>query len=191
MRRAQQHVRAEPHDEVRLLGNWDEVDGTHQPALRVLPAHQGFEAGQLLGRQVDDRLVEHLDLVLSQRLAQIALQRHPVVTVGAHLGAEYLDAIGTPALGAVHGNLGLLVEVEVARRLAVVDGNADGPRQHDFLPGDLDRRAQRTPSALGKTGQVLRAQLGDEQDGELIAADAGQRVVWPEVALQAARDGEQ
>ena len=77
----------------------------------MLPADQSLEAGELFGRQVDDRLVEHLDLVLRERLAQIAFQRDAIVVVGAHLGAEDLDAVGAAALGAVHGDLGLLVEI--------------------------------------------------------------------------------
>ena len=150
VRGAQEDVRAEAHDEIRLLGDGDEVVRAHQAALGMLPAHQRLEAGQLLGRQVDDRLIEDLDLVLRQRLAQVALQRDAVVAVGAHLRTEDLDAVGAAALGAVHGDLGLFVEVEVTGRLAIVDGDADRSGQHDFLPGDLDRGAQRTPYALGE-----------------------------------------
>ena len=157
----------------------------------MLPAHQRLEAGQLLGRQIDDGLVENLDLVLGQRLAQIALERDAIVAIGAHLGPEDLDTVGAAALGAVHGDLGLLVEVEMARRLAVVHGDADRARQHDLLAGDLDRRAQRATHPLGQPRELLRALLGDEQDRELIAADTRQRVVLAEVTLQAPRDGEQ
>ena len=58
-------------------------------------------------------------------------------------------------------------------------------------PGDLDRRAQRAAHPLGEPGEILRALLGDKQDGELVAADAGQRIVRPEMALQPARHRQQ
>ena len=96
------------HDQVALLRHGDEVDGVDHAALGMLPAHQRLEARQLLGRQVDDRLIEDADLVLGERFAQIALERDAVVAVGAHLGAEDLDAVGAAALGAVHGDLGLV-----------------------------------------------------------------------------------
>ena len=79
----------------------------------------------------------------------------------------------------------------MARRLPVEHGDADRAGEHDLLPGDLDRRAQRAAHALGEACEILRALLGDEQDGELVAADAGEGVVLPEVALQAARHGQQ
>ena len=71
----------------------------------------GLKARELLGRQVDDRLVEDLELVLARAPAQIAFERDALVAVGAHLGREDLDAIGTAALGAAHGDLGLLEQV--------------------------------------------------------------------------------
>jgi hypothetical protein len=132
---------------------------------------------------MNNGLVEDLDLVLGQRLAQIALQRHAVVAVGAHFGAENLDAVGATTLSAVHGDLGFLVEVEMARRLPVEHGNADRAGEHDLLPGDLDRRAQRAAHTLGEAREILRALLGDEQNAELVAADPGEGVVLPEVAL--------
>ncbi len=191
VRGTQEHVRAEPHDEVGLLGQRYEIVGAHEPELGMLPAHQRLESRQLLGGQVDDRLVEHADLVLGERLAQIALQRDAVVAVGAHIGPEDLDSVGAAALGAVHGNLGLLVEIEMTGLAPVVDGDAERARQHDLLAGDLDGRAQRSAHALCQGRKLLRAMVGGQQDCELIAADPPQRVLGAEMALQPASDRQQ
>ena len=45
---------------------------------------------------------------------KIALDGDAVVAVGAHLRPEDLDPVGAAALGAVHGDLGLLVAGRVA-----------------------------------------------------------------------------
>ena len=74
--------------------------------------------------------------------------------------------------------------------LAVVDRDTDRGGEHDLLAGNLDWRTERTADALGQRGQFLWQLLGDEQDRELIAAHAGQRIRRPQMALQPAGKGQ-
>src|ERR671917_555873 len=60
--RLTQYRHAERRDQPRLLGERDEVHGADQPALRVVPAGQRLEAGDLARSERDDRLVVRHDL---------------------------------------------------------------------------------------------------------------------------------
>ncbi len=70
-------------------------------------------------------------------------------------------------------------------------GDTDGAGEHDLLACDLDRRTQRAANALGVSGELGDGLLGQEQDGEAITADARQRIVGSDMALQATGNGQQ
>ena len=186
-----QHVRPELGDEVGFLRHRHEVGGVEGAEPRMLPAQLGLEAGQRLGGEVEDRVIDDLELLLVERGAQLALQRHPPVGVGAHLGVVDLDAVGARALGAVHGDLGVLQEPGRVLVGAVVGGDADRGRQHDLPPGDRDRRPHRAAHLLGQHGELARVGLVEQEQRELIAPDARQRVLRPQVAGETAGDREQ
>jgi hypothetical protein len=52
-----QHPGAQRHDLAGLLGQGDELVGLHHAPLRVRPADQGLEPGELPAGERDDRLV--------------------------------------------------------------------------------------------------------------------------------------
>ena len=66
-----------------LFGQPDETLRTDEPLLRMLPAHQRFEAYRAPAAAVDDGLVVHAEQVLVQRSAQVLLQRQVL------LGAQF------------------------------------------------------------------------------------------------------
>ena len=128
----------------------------------------------------------------SMRLAQVALERHAAVLVGAHLGVEDLDAVG--AARAWRGTW------RSRPRAAARPGPRRGRRRAAMpieavstisWPAMLDRRAQRAAHLLGQHGQLARVGLAEQQQRELVAADARQRVLRAEVAAQPAGDGQQ
>ena len=89
------------------------------------------------------------------------------------------------ALGAQHGDLALAHQILRRRLRAVMHDDADRGGEDDFLGADLHRRAERAAHALGKRGHLMRVGLGDQQDGELIAAEPCQRVLRVQVAAPA------
>ena len=92
----------------------------------------------------------------------------------------------------IRAHLGVLDQVlGLDLLLAVVHGDADRGGEEDLLLAERDRRAQRAAHRLGEAGDALRLALGDEQEGELVAGKARQRVLRLEQAGQAPRDGEQ
>src|SRR5689334_25231109 len=60
-------------DQAAVLGDRDEVAGVEQAALRVAPAHQRLETGDLDAAQREQGLVVQLELVAVESLAQLTL----------------------------------------------------------------------------------------------------------------------
>ena len=91
----------------------------------MLPAQQGFEAGDGAILQPHDGLEQHPHFVAIESLAQIALHREMVAPVRPHGRAEYLDAVAALALGMRHGDLG--VAEHSSRRAAICGSCRDRP----------------------------------------------------------------
>ena len=157
----------------------------------MVPADQRLEAGELVRGKARDRLIEHRDLPLLERLAEIAFERQPAVVLAAHRGGEDLDAVGAGALGPEHGDLAFAQQILRRRLHPVIDHDADRGGEHDLLAADLHRRAQRAAHALGKSGHLARIGLGDHENGELVAAETGERVLRIEMAGEPAAKGQQ
>ncbi len=51
----------------------EEVAGTEQPRRRVIPAQQGLDPDRLVGREVDDRLVQADQLTAVERPLELRL----------------------------------------------------------------------------------------------------------------------
>ena len=56
----------------------DELIGSHEAALWVAPAQQRLKPDHHLPIELDQRLVVKLELVALERVAQVALDRHPL-----------------------------------------------------------------------------------------------------------------
>ena len=67
-----QHPFAEPHDQARLLGERDELDGRELACRRMLPADERLVARDLVAVEVDDRLVVEPELLARDALAELA-----------------------------------------------------------------------------------------------------------------------
>ena len=113
--------------------------GDHAP-LRMVPAGERLHADDLVGRQVDDRLVVRLELASATAATEVRLQAHPLDDGGVHAGLVDLEAALALALGPVHGEVGV---AEQAGRvlLAVADDDADAGVDGDERAVDLDRGA--------------------------------------------------
>ncbi len=84
-----QHPGADRHDEAGLLGDRDEVHRRDHAAGRVVPTHQGLEARQIAGIEIDDRLIEHEQLFAAQGLVQVGLDPQPVTGAALHFWVEH------------------------------------------------------------------------------------------------------
>ena len=186
------HVDAEVDDQSGLLGDGEEIL-RHQPALaRMIPAHQRLETGDGTVLEPDDRLVHHLDFIALDRLAQVALQRQPVVAVGAHRRDEDLDAVAALPLGVGHGELGILQRVVLAGDGRWIEQREpDRGRQHDLALGEGDRRRDGPAHQLRQRQDALGVALRDQDHREGVAADSGQRILRPQQPAEPARQRQQ
>ncbi len=115
------------------------------------------------------------------------------------IGREKLDPVAAGLLGV--GQRELRVGDEIAAlgvELWVVDGGADRYGERDLALAEADRRGERRPqgvepasprSALSWEDRLGR--IGENDDAELIARQAGQGVAGLEVARQPAGDRQQ
>ena len=73
-----QHAPSCRDDQTGVLGCRDEVVRYENTALRIIDPHQGFEADDIAGCQVDERLVDDRDLLQLDRAADEGLGREPL-----------------------------------------------------------------------------------------------------------------
>src|SRR4051812_44509811 len=74
LKRGTKHPLANAANEPRFLGERNELCGGNCAAARVLPADQRLEAGHVLTRGVDDRLVMNCELAALDRLTEIVFE---------------------------------------------------------------------------------------------------------------------
>ena len=153
----------------------------------MVPAHQRLGAGDLAGLEVELRLVVHDDLAALDRVRQLADQRQ----AGARMpvARRAVDLVADAArLGRVHGDVGALHQrLDVAAVLGEhrdADAGAHEQRQAVEAERLLDRAGQLDGDLLG----LLDRGAGRQQDGELVAADAGDQLGAGDAGLQAGAD---
>ena len=173
-------------DEPGFFGNRDEHPGRDVAEVAAAPAQQRLDAGDALVQERELGLVHEAELVALECLAQRRDRGGAQPRGGVHrLGVDH-PGLAAVVLGLVHRGVGELQQV--ARHLAVVgvEADADGGRDHHFLPivefqrflergNDLFRHAL----GLGAVGDVL------QHHGELVAAEAGDRIAFAHDLAQA------
>ena len=106
-RRLPQDPGADRHDQPGLLGQRDERRRRHEPELGMVPPHEGLDAGHGPGRELDDRLVEHPQLVTLDGPVQGTLGLEVFDRLGPHGGVEELAPGPALLLGPVHRRVGV------------------------------------------------------------------------------------
>ena len=172
--RAIEHPEGERAHEPGVLDERNELHGSEQPADGVGPAHEGLDAGDLAGSQVDLGLVVQHELVVADGPPQLAHEREVVRVVGVALGG--VDGVARAlVLGHVHGHIRALEQGLGRRAVLGVVGHAHARLGGERHALQLERLLQGVVQALGDlpgTGDVRARQ----EDGELVAAHPGDRV---------------
>ena len=175
-------------DQPGLLGERDELGRLDGAARGMRPAHQAFEARHLLRLEADDRLIEEIQLVPLEGLAQVDLELPAHLDVGVHLGLEERVAVPAVCLGAVEGKVGVLHELVGIGAVARRHGHADGGGDVDAVPVDLVVLADGLDDARGEHLAAVGVAHVGLDDGELVAAQARHEVALAHAAEQALAD---
>ncbi len=123
-----EHPVADAQDEAGVLGELDEFRGRDQAARAMLPAQQPLVSDDASGRDLDDRLVEHPQLLVLQRAAQVVLELHAARRREVHLLGEEL-VVGAPRfLRVVHRRVGVADQRLRVAPVVREDADADGGR---------------------------------------------------------------
>ena len=142
----------------------------------MLPADQGLDPVDLAGVQVDDRLVVEDELAAGERVLQIRLDLEELHGAFVHRRLEDGVPVLPGGLGRVHRRVRVADEVVRSDVRLGRQRDAGARPDEDLAATDLEHRSERL---LEPRRQLDRGDLGDrilEQDGELVAAQARDRV---------------
>ena len=92
---------AEIDDQAHVFGDRNDIDRRHRAAHRMIPAQQRLAGGDLSRLEIDQRLVEQLELLVRQRLAQVEFQDTARLDDLRQFLAEEAEGAATVGLGAV------------------------------------------------------------------------------------------
>ena len=174
-----QHPPAERDDEPGVLGQRDERVGSQQPRSGWSQRTSASNADR--GRsQLDDRLVEHPELVPLDGEGEVGLEPVPGRDWRSS-SARTAGRVLAPLLGQVHGHVG------VAQQL--VGGGPPGDGAMPMLALTCTswpsmRNGRRSASLIRRGDQLRVLDVGRvvDQHGELVAAEAGGVVVGAKAA---------
>ncbi len=167
------HPRTHRQHEARLLEHADEAVRGHHAAAGCMPADQRLDTGDDAVGQARLGLVVQQELLAFDRAAQGHFERQPRRHRGIEVFAKEAIDAAAQRLGPVHRHVGVAhepVEVDIVAR---VHRDADADRNHHLLLAEKEGRVERVEQALSNEGGIVGTTdvLGD--DGELVAAQAG------------------
>ena len=177
-------------DQTGLLGERDEVGRRQEAAVRVLPAHEGLHAHDRAGFHRDLGLEVDPELLTLDRLPECVLG---VETIERSLSGDVVEQHQAPAAGllrAVHRGVGVTNQI-----LGVLLG-IDRERDPDAGTGDhvavreVEWKTERLEEPLSDRDGILLVAEVLAEHRELIAAEAGDRLLAAQRVLEALRDGE-
>ncbi len=188
-----EHPTPDRNDQSGVLGQRDEPVGSHDPAVREMPADQRLDPNHLGALELVDRLIEELELSarILNRGAQVGFQLGPVFFAHAHARVVEHETVLAGGLGGVEG------EVGVAQQRVGVGVGTDRDPDADRTRGDLapvvelDRLAQDLGEAVGEQVQRRLAVSQFAQHDELVAAEPADRVPLADRPPQPFSDGPQ
>ncbi len=163
-------------DQPLVLGERDEGRRAEQPPARVVPADQGFGAGDAPVGEGDDRLVADLELMPVEGAAQLRLELglHRLVVVRPRVehGAPPLAR----GLRRVHGQVGAVQQVAGVLQPRHADGDADAGAHPHLFASDGAGRLEHPEEPLADRGPalgLLQPWEALDQDSELVAGQSG------------------
>ena len=185
---AVQHPCAERGHEARVLGNGNEGRWRDLSPFRVTPPQQCLGANDLACAAGHDRLILQAQLVALDGRAQIDFDRAAGFHVSRHVGGEEDGPIPPLTLRIIERNVG--VAHQLVRRRAMIGRHGDTDRGFDAhgLAVDRERLGERCGDPFRQALSALLV-FGEAENGELVAAEAGNKVARSQPRTQTFRHG--
>ncbi|MNM41348.1 hypothetical protein D3C81_521640 [compost metagenome] len=175
-----QHPVADRQDQAAALGDGNEHVRCQQAQLRMLPAQQRLGAGGgRIGRR-EFRLVVQQQFVARDRLAQVLQQAQLAVGTELHRGDEEGVAVPAGFLGVVHRRIGMCHQLAFVAGIVRIQGNAQAGGDLQFRRIQHEGFAGRCDHPLGDHRRIVR-RIDGQHDHELVAAEAGEGVLRPQL----------
>ena len=170
------HPVAQCDGERVLLQQRDELGRWHQPFAGVLPADQGFEAGNLAVGQPHLGLVVQPHFAFGQRLAHFIDAHEALARRFVFQRVEHVVAVLARQFGQVHGLVGLAQQLLGLHRVGLREQrHADARRQVERLAiVKCQWCCHRLQHALHRQVVVLGCLQPWQDDGEFVTSDARQ-----------------
>ncbi len=182
---------AQADDQPRLLGQGQELGRGQEGRLPPLPPDQGLEPGQAAVLQPHDGLVVQAELPRLHGVVQVLLFLEAAAPRRVAEGIVDLVASTAPLLRPEHGHVrlpddslgrGLLRLLSVGQP----QGHAHAGLEPELGPLHAHGLVEGPDQPLRRDRRLLPVLQLLQQDGELVPAEAGHRVLVPDVRLQPA-----
>jgi hypothetical protein len=145
---------------------------THSP----IPPDERFEFDDASVGERADWLVEHAQLLALERLAKLGFDFQALERARFHAVVEDGRARLPVALGAIHGHVRVAQQSFWAILLVAAERDADADPDHDLTALERKRYAKCRADPRRRFHRLGRALDVFEQHGELVAAQAGDRI---------------
>ena len=163
------------HNQACLLGRRDELEWGDEPALGVLPTHQGLEPHELAAVQVHQGLVEDDKFLAFHGPSQINFHLQERHSTGIHVGVEDLIARLAVGFGTIHGGFGIAYDLLRPIIACGAQGDTNTGRGEHLMSTNAERGRELLLQALSDTRGVADIFNAVQQNAELIAAQARHR----------------
>ena len=154
----------------------------------MLPSNESFPAGNGPGSQIEFGLEDEVELVPVESATHAVVELEALNGLRRHLLREEAERVAAPALGCVHGRIGILDERFRIVAMVGKDADSDAARDVERIPVEIEGRPEITRDPFGNNGRIAGRIDRPKSDQELIAAQPGNRVFFAGAGLESLRD---
>ena len=170
---------AERDDQSGLLCQRDENARRDRPHLGVVPAHQGFDARDFAGLQIDLGLEMRREIIAFDRLSKIGFQLEPLACLVDQAVIKDAPCVLPAALGKEKRAIGLREQLLgiVGMLWEAGRANAGGDRQQLLL--DEKRLGDARQQSLAVAGNIVATGMAMHDHSEACAVEPREKIAVP------------
>ena len=182
------HPFAKLDNQAGIFGHRNE-DIRHDHAFFfMIPAEQCFVADNLVGLDIDQRLVEQLQLVALQGLAKVQFDIAPFLHRFVHRRFEQRNAAAPVFLGMIEGDIGIFDQLFASVAAFGGNGHTDADAGGDALSVDHHRFRGVLYNLFRNPDDILVRTTVAQGYGKFIATEAGDHSLDADGAFKAVGD---